>query len=223
MEYIEKSLADHHEFVKQTAGPTNLVLQPEHVDELLKQIMTSSTEMQSNLEERMDNTKNRIHMELNEMFKEVNRCRTEVEKASNNAVMHEVRELSTRLAAFQTEVTQRFKALEKKLDQLSDIASMLRRIDSQLEESDGGDSETAKEDAMRQRLRNQSDSKCIDDDLALNWKKRRRKDSASSERKNLKQAITRRSEETRKFWNRRRVWTKIFAGPSTRSAFLATA
>ncbi|XGW04242.1 hypothetical protein V3C99_015417 [Haemonchus contortus] len=51
MEKIEKGLADHHEFVKQTVAPTNLVIKPEHVDELLKRVMTSSTEMQSSLKE----------------------------------------------------------------------------------------------------------------------------------------------------------------------------
>ncbi|KAK6033668.1 hypothetical protein OSTOST_00091 [Ostertagia ostertagi] len=152
MEKIEKSLTDLHEFVKQTAAPTNLVIKPEHVDELLKRVMTSSTEMQSNLEEQMDNAKNRILMEMDEMFKEVDRCRSKVEKASNNAVMHEVGEVSTRLAAFQTEVTQRSEALEKKLDQRSDIESMLRRIDLQLKKSEEGDSGSAKEDARRQGI-----------------------------------------------------------------------
>nr|CDJ93839.1 unnamed protein product [Haemonchus contortus] len=122
---IEKSIADHHKFVKQSVAPTNLVIKPEHVDELLKQVMTSSTEMQSSLEEQMDNVRNRILMKMDEIFKELDQCRTEVERASNDAVMHEVREVSTRLAAFRTEFTQRFEALQKKLDQVPDIASML--------------------------------------------------------------------------------------------------
>uniref|UniRef100_A0A0N4W3B7 BL1S4 protein n=1 Tax=Haemonchus placei TaxID=6290 RepID=A0A0N4W3B7_HAEPC len=128
----DKSLADHHEFAKQTVAPTKLVIEPEHVDELLKRVLTSLIEMQSSLEEQMDNAKNRIFMEMDEMFKEVDRCRTEVERGRNNAVMHEVREVSTRLAAFQNEVNERFKALKKKLDQMPDIASMPRRIDLQL-------------------------------------------------------------------------------------------
>ncbi|KAK5969752.1 hypothetical protein GCK32_018878 [Trichostrongylus colubriformis] len=81
MEKTEKSLANHHEFVKQTAGPTNLVIKPQHVDELLKRVMTSLIEMQYNLEEQMDNTKNRLLMELED------RCRTDVEKFSNNTTM----------------------------------------------------------------------------------------------------------------------------------------
>ncbi|VDO05301.1 unnamed protein product [Haemonchus placei] len=151
MEKIEKSLADHHEFVKQTVAPTNLVIKPEHVDELLKRVTTSSTEMQSSLEEQMDNAKNRILMEMDEMFKEVDRCRTEVERVSNNAVMHEVREVSIHLATFRTEVNQRFVALEKRLDQMPVIVSTLRRIEMQLKKSDGGDSGSVKEEARRQR------------------------------------------------------------------------
>ncbi|VDO86273.1 unnamed protein product [Haemonchus placei] len=37
---LEKSLPDHHESVKQTVAPANLVIKSEHVDELLKQFMT---------------------------------------------------------------------------------------------------------------------------------------------------------------------------------------
>nr|CDJ84484.1 unnamed protein product [Haemonchus contortus] len=152
MEKIEKGLADHHEFVKQTVAPTNLVIKPEHVDELLKRVMSSSTEMQSSLEEQMDNAKNRILMEMDEMFKEVDRCRTEVERVSNNAVMHEVREVSTHLASFRTEVNQRFEAFEKRLDQMTDITSMLRRIERQLKKSDGGQPGSAKEEVRRQGI-----------------------------------------------------------------------
>uniref|UniRef100_A0A0N4WV01 Uncharacterized protein n=1 Tax=Haemonchus placei TaxID=6290 RepID=A0A0N4WV01_HAEPC len=67
---IEKNLADHRESVKQTVAPTNLVIKLEHVDDLLKQVMTSSTEMQSSLEEQMDNARNRILMKMDDIFKE---------------------------------------------------------------------------------------------------------------------------------------------------------
>ncbi|KAK5970423.1 hypothetical protein GCK32_011612 [Trichostrongylus colubriformis] len=126
MKNIEKSLADHHEFFRQTAGPTNLVIKPEHVDELLKRVMTSSIEMQSNLEEQMDSAKNW----------------TKCPK----------REVSSRLAAFQTEVTQRFEALEKKRDPMLDVTSILRRIDSQLKKSDDGDAGSGNEDARKQGI-----------------------------------------------------------------------
>ncbi|PIO77731.1 hypothetical protein TELCIR_00145 [Teladorsagia circumcincta] len=181
MEKIEKSLADLHEFVKQTAAPTNLVIKPERVDELLKRVMTSSTEMQSNLEEQMDNAKNRTLIQMDEMFREVYRCRSEVEKTSNNAVMHEVREVSTRLAAFQIEVTQRFEALEKKLDQMSDIKSMLRRINLQLKKPDEGDSGSGKEDARRQGIEESirfKDILRINNDLCLEQEEEKEKGSS---------------------------------------------
>ncbi|VDO26849.1 unnamed protein product [Heligmosomoides polygyrus] len=85
---LEKKLEEHHECIGLNSQPAGLKINEEQMDR------------------------------LQPLSTDVDKCRTEVEKASNNAVMHEVKELTGRFTRFNIEVEERLEAVEQKQELL---------------------------------------------------------------------------------------------------------
>ncbi|WKY10705.1 hypothetical protein Q1695_002792 [Nippostrongylus brasiliensis] len=66
------------------------------------------------------------------MSKDIDRCRTECQKASNNAVLHEIKDSMGRFTKFRTEIEERLKAVEEKQEVLPKVLAAVEEIKSLL-------------------------------------------------------------------------------------------
>ncbi|VDP11226.1 unnamed protein product [Heligmosomoides polygyrus] len=155
---LEKKLEEHHDYVRLNSQPTELTINEEQMGQLLSRLTSETSALEHSLQEDIEIAKNAVLFQVGEISKDVDKCRTEVEKASNNSVMYEIKELTGRFT--------RFKAVEQKQELLPKVLSVVEEIKSLIDTSKdkGDETTTEKEQTPTEEPPKDEDLLCIDDD-----------------------------------------------------------
>ncbi|VDP29134.1 unnamed protein product [Heligmosomoides polygyrus] len=163
---LEKKLEEHHDYVRLNSRPTELTINEEQMGRLLSRLTSETSALEYRLQEDIEIAKNVVLLQVGEISKDVDKCRIEVEKASNNSVMYEIKELTGRFTRFKAEVEERFKAVEQKQELLPKVLSVVEEIKSRIDTSKdkGDETTTEKEQTPTEEPPKDEDLLCIDDD-----------------------------------------------------------
>ncbi|VDL69536.1 unnamed protein product [Nippostrongylus brasiliensis] len=215
-EALEKNLAEHHSYVKSRS--TTLMMDEAQMNQLVAHLTKETSALGRSLHEDIEIAKNSVLFRVGEMSTDIDRCRTEIEKTSNNALLHEIKGLMERITIFQANVEERLTAIEENQDRLlkvcakegmitskeetvARVANELRRSEDilQIDEDFGEPEESVKE------ARKDEDRKILDELAVVNRKLDKTKHEIfvlnhriEKERKNEDQRGRQKVEEMRK-------------------------